>query len=56
MPKFLGSKNEFICSEYAARCFEAVGIEILWDGLGFIAPSDFAKDPKTRAIAQFKTR
>jgi hypothetical protein len=56
MPKSLGPKDEFICSEYAAKCFEAVGIEILWDGLGFIAPADFARDPKTRAIAQFKTR
>jgi hypothetical protein len=56
MPKFMGPKNEFICSEYAARCFEAVGIEILWDGLGFIAPADFARDPKSRAIAQFQTR
>jgi hypothetical protein len=33
-----------------------VGIEIPWDGLGFIAPADFARDPKTRAIAQIKTR
>ena len=56
MPKMLGPKNEFICSEYVERCFEAVGIEIQWDGLGFIAPADFARDPKTRAIAQFKTR
>jgi hypothetical protein len=56
MPRFLGPKNEFICSEYAARCFKTVGIEIEWDGLGFIAPADFANDPKTRAIAQFKTR
>jgi len=56
MPKFLGAKDEFICSEYAAKCFEAVGIEIAWDGLGFIAPSDFAADPKVRAIAKFQTR
>ena len=56
MPKAMGPKNEFICSEYAAKCFHAVGIEIEWDGLGFIAPADFARDPKTRAIAQFKTR
>jgi hypothetical protein len=56
MPKSLGPKNEFICSEYAEKCFEAVGIKIRWDGLGFIAPSDFARDPKTRAIARFKTR
>jgi hypothetical protein len=55
MPKSLGPRNEFICSEYAAKCFKAVGIEIVWDGLGFIAPADFALDPNTRAIAQFKT-
>jgi hypothetical protein len=56
MPKSLGAKDEYICSEYAAKCYEAVGIEILWDGRGFIAPASFANDPKTRAIAQFKTR
>jgi hypothetical protein len=56
MPKSLGPKDEFICSEYAAKCFDAVGIEIQWDGLGFIAPADFARDPHTRAIAQFRTR
>src|ERR1019366_2124484 len=31
MPRFMGPKNEFICSEYAARCYEAVGIKITWD-------------------------
>lgn len=56
MPKSLGPKNEFICSEYAAKCFEAVGIKIAWDGMGFIAPAHFARDPKTKAIAQFKVR
>ena len=55
-PKFLGPRDEFICSEYAAKCFEAVGIEILWDGRGFIAPASFANDPKVKAIAQFRTR
>ncbi len=56
MPKWAMPKHEFICSEFAAEAFEAVGIKIEWDGLGFIAPSDFAKDPKTKAIAQIKTR
>jgi hypothetical protein len=55
MPKSLGPKNEFICSEYAAKCFAAAGIEIPWDGLGFIAPCDFALDPNIRALAQFQT-
>ncbi|MEO8926603.1 MAG: hypothetical protein ABI306_05510 [Caulobacteraceae bacterium] len=56
MPKSLGAKDEFICSEYVDRCFRAVGIEIKWDGLGFIAPADFAFDPKVEAVAQFQTR
>jgi hypothetical protein len=56
MPKGLSARNEFICSEYVAKCFETVGIHIQWDGLGFIAPGDFALDPKVDAVAQFKTR
>jgi hypothetical protein len=55
-PKFLGPKDAFICSEYVAKCFEAIGIEIAWDGRGFIAPADFANDPAVKAIAQFKVR
>ena len=56
MPKAVSARNEFICSEYVAQCFKAVGIEIEWDGLGFIAPADFALDAKIDAVAQFKTR
>ncbi len=56
MPLSLGADNEFICSEYVARCFLAIGIQIAWDGLGFIAPADIAKDPKVEAVARFKTR
>jgi hypothetical protein len=55
-PTFLGPRDEFICSEYAAKCLEAVGVEIGWDGRGFIAPASFANDPKVKAIAQFRTR
>jgi hypothetical protein len=55
-PKSLISKHAFICSEYAAECFEKVGIKIEWDGRGFIAPADFANDPAVKAIAQFQTR
>jgi hypothetical protein len=55
MPKFMGPKNEFICSEYVAKCFEKIAIKIPWDGLGFIAPADFANDPKVKAIARFRT-
>ena len=55
MPKFMGPKDEFICSEYVAKCFERVEIKIPWDGLGFIAPADFANDPKIKAIGRFRT-
>ncbi len=55
MPKFMGPKNEFICSEYVAKCFERVGITIPWDGRGFIAPADFANDPKIKAVGRFRT-
>jgi hypothetical protein len=55
MPRMLGPKDEFICSEYVARSLKAVGVEIPWDGLGFIAPSDFACDPRIDAVAQIKT-
>jgi hypothetical protein len=56
MPRILGPRDEFICSEYVAKCFAAIGIQILWDKLGFIAPADFANDPKITAIARFRTR
>lgn len=56
MPRSLGPKDEFICSEYVARCFEKIEIQIAWDGLGFIAPADFANDPKIHPVARFRTR
>jgi hypothetical protein len=54
-PNFLKRKDEYICSEYVAHCLASVGIDIPWDGRGFIAPADFAQDPKIKAIAQIKT-
>lgn len=48
-------KDEFICSEYVARCLEGVGVKIPWDGLGFVAPADFACDPRIEAVAQIRT-
>ena len=56
MPKMLGSKDAYICSEYVAKCFERAGLRIPWDGLGFVAPGDFANDPDVSAVAQFRTR
>lgn len=54
-PPALAPDDEFICSEYVARCLEQVGIEIPWDGRGFIAPQHFAADPKVGAVALFQT-
>ncbi len=55
-PRHLVADNEFICSEYVAKCLEKVGIKIPWDGRGFIAPGDFALDPRVKAVARFQTR
>jgi hypothetical protein len=55
LPPTLGPKDEFICSEYVARCLHTVGVEIPWDGLGFVAPSDIANDPRVMAIALIRT-
>ncbi len=51
-PPMLIPENEFICSEFVAKAFEEAGLKVPWDGLGFIAPSDFANDPKLEPIAQ----
>ncbi len=55
MPKSLGPDDEFICSEFVAKCFERIDIQIQWDGLGFIAPADIASDPNVHAVARFRT-
>ena len=56
MPRSLGPDDEFICSEYVARCFHKAGIDFDWDGLGFIGPGDIAADPKVEPVAQIRTR
>jgi hypothetical protein len=50
LPTLLLPDDEYICSEYAAACYEKVGINIPWDGLGFISPSDFAADAKVSVV------
>ena len=50
--KMLIPDDEFICSEFVAAAFQAAKVTIPWDGLGFIAPSDFANAPKVEALAQ----
>jgi hypothetical protein len=52
MPKMLIPDDEFICSEFVAAAFKAAKVTIPWDGLGFIAPADFANAPMIQALAQ----
>ena len=42
----LDPQNQFICSEYVAKCLDTIGIEIAPDKEGYIAPADIANDPK----------
>lgn len=56
MPRMLLPKDEFICSEYVARCLEELGLKPPWDGLGFVAPADFARDKRVKAVGRFRTR
>jgi hypothetical protein len=51
-PAFLLRDDEFICSEFVAKAYEQAGLKVPWDGLGFIAPCDFADDPKLSPVAQ----
>jgi len=55
MPQLLQADDEFICSEYVALCYRTIGIQIPWDGLGFIAPSDIANDPKINPVGVIQT-
>ena len=55
LPGRLMPDDEFICSEYVAHCFAHVGIKVPWDGLGFVAPADFARADELHAVAQVQT-
>ncbi len=46
----LDPQNQFICSEYVAKCLETIGIEIAVDKEGYIAPADIANDPKVTGL------
>ncbi|MES1201057.1 MAG: hypothetical protein ABUS57_06365, partial [Pseudomonadota bacterium] len=40
----------FICSEYAAACYEPIGIQFSPNRLGFIAPGDLAADKDVNPV------
>jgi hypothetical protein len=44
--------QRYICSEYVYACLKAVGINLPYDPLGFIAPSDIANAPGVVPVLQ----
>ncbi len=54
LPPVLEPDDEYICSEYVARCYAALGLQFAWNGLGFIAPADIARDPCVMPVAQIQ--
>lgn len=40
----LKRNNEYICSEYVYECYKRLGIDVVYDKRGFVAPADFARD------------
>lgn len=49
-PKLLARDEEYICSEYVYECYSRIGINVKQQNTGFIAPADFANDPKIRFL------
>lgn len=50
IPGQLKEDDAYICSEYVAMCYQALGIAIQPDPDGFLAPADIANDPKVFAV------
>ena len=50
----LDPNNQFICSEYVAKCYEVMGIKLAPDIEGFIAPADIAADPNVEGVFSLK--
>ena len=50
----LDPQNQFICSEYVAKCYEEMGVHLAPDREGFIAPGDIARDPRIEGLFSVK--
>ena len=50
LPGELVPTKAYICSEFVAKCFDAVGIDLAADREGFMAPADIAADPEVTAV------
>jgi cell wall-associated NlpC family hydrolase len=52
LPGHLEPTNSFICSEFVAKCYAAVGVDLAPDKEGYMAPADIAADPDVFAVAR----
>ena len=50
VPGALKPENAYVCSEYVAKCYDAMGIEIVVDRQGYVAPADIANDPNVQLV------
>ena len=50
LPGELEPTTAYICSEFVAKCFDAVGIDLAPDRRGFMAPADIAADPNVAPV------
>jgi hypothetical protein len=52
--KYTSQKNAYICSEYVAMCYQAMGIQIVRNKAGFMSPADIANDPNVFPVHALK--
>jgi cell wall-associated NlpC family hydrolase len=52
LPGHLEPTNSFICSEFVAKCYAAVGVDLAPNKGGYMAPADIAADPDVFAVAR----
>jgi hypothetical protein len=50
LPGELSENAKFICSEFVAACYQTLGLTILPDKEGFMAPADIASDPNVVGV------
>lgn len=55
LPEHLKPDNAYICSEYAAECYSALGIDIKRAMSSFVSPADFAADPDIEPVVRLRS-
>jgi hypothetical protein len=50
-PGQIQSERAFICSEYAYKCYQSVGVQLDCEPGGFVTPADFAKSNFVNAVS-----